>query len=381
VPKLKPESLLVSAGRPHTPGAPLNAPIVPASNFLLGEGAVYAREDGTETWRAFEEALGALEGGTALGFASGMAAAAAVFDRIPLGGRAVLPADAYQGVVALAEAGAAQGRWVLERRATEDTDGWLAAATEADLCWIESPSNPMLVIADLAAIGAGPRKPGGLLVVDNTFATPLNQRPLERGADVVLHAATKYLGGHSDLLAGALVVRDRDLADALRRTRTLQGGVPGALEAFLATRGLRTLAVRLRRAEENAAALADFLAGHPLVQRVHYPGREDHPQHVLASHQLDGHGAIVSLEVAGDATAAERVCSATRLIRHATSLGSVETTMERRAAYAGQEHVPPNLLRISVGIEAIEDLQADLDQALAVLQDGRTCPSPRTTHL
>ena len=365
--KLKPETLLVSAGRPQAPGEPLNAPLVPASNFLLGEGAVYAREDGTETWRAFEEALGVLEGGQALAFASGMAAAAAVFDRLPPGGRAVLPADAYQGVVALAEAGASKGRWNLERLATDDTSAWVAAAAGADLCWIETPSNPLLVVADLATIAAAPRKPGGLLVVDNTFATPLNQRPLERGADVVLHAVTKYLGGHSDLLAGALVVRDPDLEDALRRIRTLHGGVPGALEAFLATRGLRTLAVRLRRAEENAAALAEFLAAHPRVTRVHYPGRPDHPQHDLASEQLDGFGAIVSLEVAGDAAGAEAVCGATRLVRHATSLGSVETTMERRAAYAGQEHVPPSLLRISVGIEAFEDLRADLDQALAVV--------------
>jgi cystathionine gamma-synthase len=363
--KLKPESLLVSAGRPHAPGAPLNAPLVAASNFLLGEGVVYAREDGTETWRAFEEALGVLEGGRALAFASGMAAAAAVFDLVPVGGRAVLPADAYQGVVALAEAGAAQGRWILERLATDDTAGWVAAADTADLCWIETPSNPMLVVADLAAIAAAPRRPGAILAVDNTFATPLNQRPLERGADVVLHAVTKYLGGHSDLLAGALVVREPELGQALSRVRTLHGGVPGALEAFLATRGLRTLAVRLRRAEENAAALADFLAAHPRVSRVHYPGLPDHPQHELARTQLDGFGAIVSLEFQGDAAGAEAVCAATRLIRHATSLGSVETTMERRAAYAGQEHVPANLLRISVGIEALEDLQADLDQALA----------------
>ena len=363
--KLKPESLLVSTGRPHTPGDPLNAPLVPASNFLLGEGAVYAREDGTETWRAFEAALGALEGGRALAFASGMAAAAAVFERVPLGGRAVLPADAYQGVAALAEAGAAQGRWRRERLATDDTAGWVAAAATADLCWLETPSNPMLVVADLESIAAAPRKPGALLVVDSTFATPLNQRPLERGVDVVLHAATKYLGGHSDLLAGALVVGDPELETALRRIRTLHGGVPGALEAFLATRGLRTLAVRLRRAEENAAALADFLADHARVIRVHYPGRADHPQHALARAQLDGFGAIVSVEVEGDADDAEAVCAATRLIRHATSLGSVETTLERRAAYAGQEHVPPNLLRISVGIEAVEDLQADLAQALA----------------
>ncbi len=366
--KLKPESLLVAAGRPEAPGAPLNAPIVPASNFLLGEGDVYAREDGTDTWRAFESALGALEGGQGLAFASGMAAAAAVFERVPTGGEIALPSDVYQGVAALAEAGAERGRWRVRRLATDDTAGWVEAAGNADLCWLETPSNPLLVIADLAAIGAAPRKPGGVLAVDNTFATPLNQQPLVLGADVSMHAVTKYLGGHSDLLAGALVCRDPELESALRRVRTLQGGVPGALEAFLATRGLRTLAVRLRRAEENAAHLAQRLEAHEAVVRVHYPGLVGHPQHALAAEQLGGFGAIVTFEVASGA-AADAVCSAVRLVRHATSLGSVESTLERRAVHAGQEHLPPGLLRLSVGIEAVEDLERDLVQALEAAED------------
>lgn len=364
--KLKPESLLVSAGRPEKPGAPLNAPLVPASNFVLGMDEGYAREDGTPTWTAFEQVLGALEGGEAVAFASGMGAVAAIFEQVPPGGEVVLPEDAYQGVAALAKAGAEQARWRLKRLATDDTAGWIRAAPTADLCWLETPSNPMLLLADLETIGAAPRKPGGLMVVDNTFATPLNQRPLALGADVSMHSVTKYLGGHSDLLAGAAVCRDLELAEALRRARTVQGAVPGTLEMFLATRGLRTLAVRLERAQANAGRLAEWLEGHAAVRRVHYPGLASHPLHELAARQLDGFGAIVSIEIAGDGATADAACRATRLIRHATSLGAVETTMERRAVYAGQEHVPANLLRISVGIEAFEDLAADLDHALAV---------------
>lgn len=369
--RLKPESLLVAAGRPGTAGAPLNTPLVPASNFTLGGDAGYAREDGTETWRALETALGQLEGGDAVAFASGMAAVAAVFELVPPGGELVLPEDAYQGVVALAGEGAQRERWRLRRLATDDTAGWIEAGERADLLWLETPSNPMLALADLETIGSARRRQGALLVVDNTFATPLNQQPLAHGADLSLHSATKFIGGHSDLLAGAIVAKDPGVADHLRRVRTLQGGVPGTLEAFLAIRGLRTLDVRLRRAEDNAHRLARFLASHPAVRTVRYPGLAAHPQHELARRQLGGFGAILTFEVEGDAARAEAVCRATRLVRHATSLGAVETTMERRAVYAGQEHLPPGLLRVSVGIEAFEDLQADLDQALRAAQGGR----------
>lgn len=361
---LKPDSLLVAAGRPRAAGEPLNAPLVPASNFLLGAEDGYVREDGTATWNAFESVLGALEGGPAVAFASGMAAAAAIFDTVPPAGQVAMPADAYQGVAALAEEGVSRGRWRLRRIATDDTAAWIQARREADLCWVETPSNPMLLLSDLEAIGAAEHKPGAVLVVDNTFATPLNQRPLERGADIAMHSVTKYLGGHSDLLAGAAVCRDADMASRLRRHRTLNGAVPGSLEMFLATRGLRTLSVRLERAQANARHLARWLASHPAVSRVHYPGLEEHPQHGLAKRQLGGFGAIVSIEIAAGAEAAEATCRATKLARHATSLGAVETTLERRAVYAGQEHVPANLLRISVGIEHVDDLVEDLDQAL-----------------
>jgi len=362
--KLSTASWLVSAGRPDQPGAPLNTPLVPASNFLLGGDREYSRDGGTATWEALETVVGGLEGGEALAFSSGMAAAAAVFDQLATGAEVVLPDDCYQGVVALAKTLAEKGRWRVRRLAVEDTGGWQAAAASADLLWLESPSNPLLKIADVQAICAAPRKPGALVAVDNTFATPLNQRPLQLGADICMHSATKFIGGHSDLLAGMLVAREPKLLAALRTARTLGGATPGTLEAWLATRGLRTLALRFERAQDNAVRLARWLEQHPQVEVVRYPGLASHPGHSTAAAQLDGFGTMISFDVRGGADAADAVCLGLRLIRHASSLGAVESTMERRATNAGQEHLPPALLRLSVGIESLEDLQADLDQAL-----------------
>jgi cystathionine gamma-synthase len=361
--ELDPRSWVVTAGRGLGPGDPLNVPIVPASNFVLGGDLGYARAEGTPTWHALETLIGGLEGGRTLSFSSGMAAAAAVFDLLHVGASIVLPDDCYQGVVALAEDGRARGRWSLERLALPDTVGWIEAVQRADLVWLESPSNPVLNLADIATIGAAPRRPGTLLVVDNTFATPLNQRPLELGADISMMSVTKYIGGHSDLLSGALSTKDDALFDSLQRSRQLAGATPGALEAYLAVRGARTLVIRLEAAQHNAQAIAEYLAAHPSVASVRYPGLTDHPQHDLAKAQLGGFGTIVTFEV-GDAEAALALCEATRVVRHATSLGAVESTMERRAAISGQEHLPAGLIRLSVGIEAVGDLVADLDQAL-----------------
>jgi cystathionine gamma-synthase len=179
-----------------------------------------------------------------------------------------------------------------------------------------------------------------------------------------MHSATKFIGGHSDLLAGMLVARDPELVTGLRKSRTLGGATPGALEAWLAARGVRTLALRLERAQDNALRIAQFLERHPRIQLVRYPGLASHPGHAVAAAQLGGFGSMISFDVAGGAAAADAVCRALRLIRHASSLGAVESTMERRAANAGQEHLPPSLLRLSVGIESFEDLRADLEQAL-----------------
>jgi cystathionine gamma-synthase len=358
------ESWLVSAGRDRRPGSPLNVPPVPASNFVLGERRAYARDDGTPGWEALEEIVGGLEGGRAVSFASGMAAIAAIFDQLRAGAVVALPDACYQGVAALAETGERRGRWTVQRVAVADTAGWTRMCGVADLVWLESPSNPLLTVADLDAICAAPRKRGAILGVDNTFATPLNQRPLALGADVAVHSVTKFIGGHSDLLAGVVAVRDADLLAALHQARELAGATPGTLEAFLAVRGVRTLALRLERAQHNAMTLAERLAGHPDVTLTRYPGLPGHPTHEAARRQLKGFGTIISFDVRGDAAAADAVCARLRLIQHATSLGAVESTIERRAAVPGQEHLPPTLLRLSVGIEDAEDLWTDLDQAL-----------------
>lgn len=361
---LHPESWLVTGARPDESGAPLNVPLVPASNFLLPGGREYARDGGTPTWEALEELLGGLEGGHAVAFSSGMAAAASVFDQLAAGARVVVPDDCYLGVVALAEAGAARGLWQVERIAVEHTAAWVDAAARADLLWLESPSNPLLKIADLQTICAAPRKAGGLLAVDNTFATPLNQQPLTLGADLSVHSATKFIGGHSDLLLGIVITARSDLLARIRRARLLAGATPGVLEAWLALRGARTLALRLERMQANAVALAAWLRRQPGVEAVRYPGLSGHPGHETAAAQLAGFGSMISFDVRGGARAADAVCDAVRLIRHASSLGAVESTMERRAANQGQEHLPPGLLRLSVGVECAEDLQADLEQAL-----------------
>lgn len=358
------ESWLVTAGRDPRPGAPLNVPPWPASNFVLGTPRAYSRDDGTPGWEALEEIVGGLEGGSSIAFASGMAGIAAVFDQLSTGATVALPDDCYQGVAGLATAGQSRGRWSVRRIGVADTAAWIQACVQSDLIWLESPSNPLLAVAELGAICAAPRKRGAILGVDNTFATPLNQRPLALGADVAVQSVTKFIGGHSDLLGGVVTVTDAALLAALRRSRELAGATPGTLETFLAVRGARTLGVRLERAQRNAMVLAERLADHPEVRITRYPGLTSHPTHEAARRELKGFGTIMSFDVRGDAEAADAVCARLRLIQHATSFGGVESTIERRASVPGQEHLPPSLLRLSVGIEAMEDLWTDLDRAL-----------------
>jgi cystathionine gamma-synthase len=360
------ESWLVSAGRDRRPGAPLNIQPWPASNFVLGGQRAYARDDGTPGWEALEEIVGGLEGGASVAFASGMAGIAAVFDQLPTGAQVALPDDCYQRVAGLADAGQRRARWNVSRIAVADTASWIQACAECDLIWVESRSNPLLAVAELDTICAAPRNPAAILGVDNTFATPLNQRPMALGADVVVESVTKFIGGHSDLLCGVVTVRDAALLAALRQTRELAGATPGTLEAFLAVRGARTLAVRLERAQQSAMVLARRLADHPEVMITRYPGLASHPTHEAARRQLKGFGTIISFDVRGGAEAADAVCARLQLIQHATSLGGVESTIERRASVPGQEHLPPSLLRLSVGIEVVEDLWADLDRALRI---------------
>ena len=242
----RPQTVLVAAGRPaDEPGQPLNVPIVLASNFRAGDsgetgGREYSRSDGTPGWQALEEVLGELEGGDAVAFASGMAAVAAVLDLVPAGAHVVAPTDCYAGVGELLADGQQQGRWQVELVDVSDTAASVAAARRADLVWLESPTNPLLDIADLPAVCAAGRDAGALVAVDNTFATPLLQQPLALGAHIVMHSATKFLGGHSDLLLGIAAADSAELASRLRRRRTTAGATPGALEAFLVVRGSKS---------------------------------------------------------------------------------------------------------------------------------------------
>lgn len=355
---------VIYGGRPTEPGEPLNVPPVLASNFRLPGERYYSRTEGTPTQDAFEALMGGLEGGRSLAFSSGMAAVACLFHGLPVGSTVVIPEDPYHAVKGLAEEGEQQGRWTVRRLDLADTDAWIAAGREADLLWVESPANPLLTVADLPAICAAPRRPGCLLAVDSTFATPLVQRPLDFGADVVMQSATKFIGGHSDLLAGVLTVRDDALHDELWHRRLRNGGTIGGLEAFLAIRGARTLALRMERSQANAMVLAERLAAHPEVAVVRYPGLPSHPTHAAAKGFMRGYGAMMSFDVTGNGGRATAFVQAARLVNHATSLGGVESTMERRAAIAGQETMPPTLIRLSVGCEHVEDLWRDLDRAL-----------------
>ena len=368
-PARRPQTALIAAGRPaDEPGQPLNVPIVLASNFRAGhqgrtEGREYSRDDATPGWEALEEVIGELEGGEAVAFASGMGAAAAVLDLLPAGARVMASTDCYAGVHALLADGQQQGRWHVGLVDITDTAAAAAAARRADLVWLESPTNPLLDIADLPVLCTAARDGGALVAVDNTFATPLLQQPIALGAHIAVHSATKFLGGHSDLLLGLAVADTPELAGRLRRRREVAGAVPGALETFLVLRGLRTLALRLDHGQRSAAALARRLAGHPAVTRVRYPGLADHPGHAQAAAQMTGFGAVLGFEVQ-TAEAANAVCDTVRVIRSATSLGGVESTIERRAKLPGQQHLPPGFLRLSAGCEHIEDLWDDLTSAL-----------------
>ena len=360
------DTVAVQAGRPaRVAGAPMNAPITLSSTYVHDAGLEYGR-DGNSAWGALESALGALDGGDAVTFASGLAATTAIAALVPPGGTVVLPSVAYFGVRNIFERMRSDGRLDVRMVAADDTEAVLAAADGADMVWMESIANPLIVVADVAAIAAGARERGAITVVDATFATPLRQRPLDLGADIVLHSATKLIAGHSDVLLGAVVCRDPVHAAFLATYRHDHGSIPGAFDAFLALRGLRTLAVRLDRAEASAAELARRLASHAHVATVHYPGLPGDPQHERATRVLpNGSGSMLSFEVAGTVEQTEAFLARLRLLTHATSLGGVESLIERRARYAGDASVVgPTLCRLSVGIENVEDLWADLDTAL-----------------
>ncbi|MFN2386918.1 MAG: PLP-dependent aspartate aminotransferase family protein [Thermoanaerobaculia bacterium] len=367
------QTLAVHAGRHLDPQTGAIAPPIHLSttyerdteNRLIGEYQ-YIRE-GNPTQTLLEEALAAVEGGeSALVFASGMAAGAAILQVLGPDSRIVLPDDAYYGYRVAATDFLAGWGVRTEFVDMEDYGAFAAAARGAQLVWLETPSNPLLKVVDLAGAIAAAREAGAVTIVDNTFATPALQRPIAHGADLVLHAATKYIGGHSDVQAGALVFARRgELFEKVEHARHILGGVASPFNSWLALRGLRTLPCRMEKHSDNAVAVASALAGHPEVTAVHYPGLPSHPGHAIAKRQMAAFGGMLSFRVRGGRDAAVAAAGRAKLFTRATSLGGVESLIEHRATSEGKaSKAPPELIRLSVGLEHPDDLIADLRQAL-----------------
>jgi len=357
-------------------------PIHVAATFVQPGAGTWGEVDysrsGNPTRKAFERTMANLEGGVgALAFASGMAATHCAMMLLGPEDHVVAGADIYGGTYRLLHKVLNQVGVQVTLADSTNLAAFEAAITPATkLLWVESPGNPRMTITDVAAVAALAKRRGVLMGIDNTFATPVLTRPLELGADIVMHSATKYIGGHSDLLGGALVVRDKALLDRLYFLQNATGAVMGPLESFLASRGLKTLELRVREQSRTAQRLADWLAGDSRISRVLYPGLPTHPGHELARRQMDGaFGAMLTIEVRGGLAGAKRVCEATRLFQLAVSLGAVESLIEQPASMSHASYdaaaraahgITDGLIRLSVGLEAFEDLQADLDQALNV---------------
>ncbi|OBJ18804.1 cystathionine gamma-synthase [Mycobacterium colombiense] len=364
--------------RPDPATGAVNAPIYASSTFAqdgvgtLRGGFEYART-GNPTRAALEAALAAVEDGAyGRAFGSGMAATdCALRALLRPGDHVVIPNDAYGGTFRLIDK--VFTKWNVEYTpvALHELDAVAAAITpRTRLIWAETPTNPLLSIADIAALAELGQRSSAKVLVDNTFASPALQRPLTLGADIVLHSTTKYIGGHSDVVGGALVTNDQELDEAFAFLQNGAGAVPGPFDAYLTMRGLKTLVLRMQRHSENASAVAEFLAGHPAVSAVLYPGLPSHPGHEVAARQMSAFGGMVSVRMRGGRDAARDLCAKTKVFILAESLGGVESLIEHpsamtHASTAGSQlEVPDDLVRLSVGIEDIADLLADLDQAL-----------------
>jgi cystathionine gamma-synthase len=352
---MKPATIAVKAGRPpQEPDSPLNVPITMASTYVAGGDLEYGRY-ANPTWSAFEEALGALEGGRCLAFASGLAAVSTILDLVGNGAKVVAPRHAYNGSLMQLADLESRGRVDAVLVDVTDQEALLKACDDAALVFLESPTNPALEVIDLKPVIDAAHETGAYVVVDNTFATPLLQQPLSLGADLVLHSATKFISGHSDVLMGAIVTGSDELYGALKNRRDMVGAIPGAFEAWLALRGLRTLPLRLERSQANAQELVSRLSDHPAISEVRYPG----------------FGAIISIVLTDGEVAADLVTHSTSLWVHATSLGGVESTFERRRRWKTEPAtIPEGLIRMSVGIEDVDDLWEDLSAALVRAQRG-----------
>jgi cystathionine gamma-synthase len=364
------ETIAIQAGRDLDPrtGAVM-PPIHLSSTFIRdNEGEyIYSRSDNPNR-RALEACLSELDGGVgAIAFASGMAAVAAVFQSLAKGDHVILPDDTYFGVRELVTTMLA--RWGLEHSMVDMTD--LAAVKAAmrsntRIVWVETPSNPMLKITDIRAVAAIAHEGGALIGIDGTWATPMLQPALALGADLVVHSTTKYLGGHSDLTGGVIVVKEENaFFEEMRMAQGIGGGVPSGFDCWLLLRGIRTLPYRVRGHCANAKLVAQFLADHPKVHTVHYQGLESHPGHEVARRQMSDFGGMLSVQVHGGAQAADSLAARTKIFARATSLGGVESLIEHRAPVEGEgSRTPMDLLRISVGLEHPDDLIEDLAQAL-----------------
>jgi cystathionine gamma-synthase len=375
------ETLAVHAGADPDPRTGAVVPAIQMSATFkqdgvggLRDGYEYGRS-GNPTRRALEEAIAALESAThGVAFASGLAATQGIGYLLEPGDRLMMSDDVYGGTWRLADK--VWRRYGIETDAIDlrDLDAVAAAFAEERpprMVWIESPSNPLMKVIDISAVARLGAVAGAITVVDNTFATPFLQRPLELGADIVLHSATKYLGGHSDVVGGLIATRSDDLAERLRFHQNAAGAVPSPFDCFLVMRGLRTLALRMERASANALVLALWLAEHPDVEAVHYPGLPDHAAAALVERQMRLPGAMLSVELRGGEERARRFVAATRLFTLAESLGAVESLIELPAPMTHASvaesplAVPPGLVRLSVGIENVDDLRADLESAFA----------------
>jgi cystathionine gamma-synthase len=372
---MRPETLFVHAGNePDLATGAVAPPLHLSTTFRHGPagervaGFEYVRE-GNPNQQQLEDALAQLERGAgALAFASGMAAVSALFDSLPGGAHLLYPLDCYTGVRVLANEFLPQRGVTAQAVDIGDIDAVRGAcsARKPSLLWLETPSNPRLRVADIAALAAIAHEHGALVGCDNTFATPLLQQPLALGADVVMHSTTKYFGGHSDVLGGALVFARRDaLFDAVAHRRHLTGGVPSPFNVWMTLRGLRSLPARMAWHCRNARAVAEFLAAHERVERVNWPGLPSHPNHAIAAKQMRDFGGMLSVCIRGGRDAALAFAGKLRLFTNATSLGGCESLVEHRASVEGERPVSPqNLLRLSVGLEHADDLVDDLRQAL-----------------
>ena len=365
------ETTVVHAGRPRRrAGAPVNPTISLSSTYIAGpedDPALYAyAREHHETGRAFEDALGELEGGLALAYGSGMAATTTVMGLVPIGGAIVVPHIAYTGALKAARTKEERGEIIRRPIDISNLAEIEVAVQGAHMLWIETPTNPTLAITDIKRAAEIAHAAGAMVVVESTFATPMLTNPLALGADIVIHSVTKWIAGHSDLLMGATVVKEQVLYDKLQVARVLNGAVIGPFEAWLALRGMRTLAIRVKEACTSAELLAVRLSEHPAVSRISYPGLASHPQHELAKVQMSGRfGSIIAIELHGGKNAAVKLCDSTKIWVHGTSIGGVESLLERRRRWKAESaEVDESLIRLSVGIENVEDLWSDIESAL-----------------